>query len=236
MFSQNISRNSLILAVFALVTAALIAFTQKSTEPYIESNKQKALEKALFELIPVQAHDNDMLDDKLLLPKGELANRKARYAYFAFKKQKPRAIVLPATAPDGYGGEILLIIGIYFDGSIAGVRVVPPHNETPGLGDAIEIKKSDWILGFNNKSLSNPATDKWAVKKDGGVFDQMTGATITPRAVVNAVYESLLYFEQNQQQLLRQLHQNKESFINPKLTEPLIPAPSNSPKQQIEKP
>lgn len=205
MFSQSISKNSLILAFFAFITAAVIVITQNSTEDLIDANKQKALEKALFELIPVSTHNNQMLEDKILLEKGTLSNRKARFAYFAFKDGKAVAVVLPATAPDGYGGEIQLIIGIYFNGELAGVRVVPPHNETPGLGDAIETKKSNWILNFNQKSLVNPLPELWSVKKDGGAFDQMTGATITPRAVVSAVYKSLVYFDQNKNALLARL-------------------------------
>jgi electron transport complex protein RnfG len=211
MFSKSISKNSMILAVFALVTAALIAFTQKATEERIENNIQAALEKSLFELIPENTHDNEMLNDKVLLPKKILSNRKARFAYFAFENEEAKAIVLPATAPDGYGGEIKLIIGIFFNGELAGVRLVPPHNETPGLGDGIEIKKSDWMLGFNGKSLQNTNKQQWAVKKDGGVFDQMTGATITPRAVVNAVHKSLLYFKENKDDLLKQLNSQKDS-------------------------
>jgi len=213
MLEKSISKNSLILATFAFITAALIAFTQLSTESAIEKNKQKALEKALYELIPKAQHDNQMLDDKLLLPAGTLSNRKARYAYFAFKNQEAHALILPSSAPDGYGGEIQIIVGIYFSGELAGVRIVPPHNETPGLGDGIEVKKSPWMLAFNGKSLQNPEADKWAVKKDGGDFDQMTGATITPRAVINAVYKSLIYFEQNKEYLLAQLQasQNQPS-------------------------
>lgn len=213
MLKQSISKNSLILAAFSFITAALIALTQMGTENAIEENKQKALEKALFELIPKEQHDNQMLKDKLLLPMGTLSNRKERYAYFAFKNNEPRAAVLPATAPDGYGGEIQLIVGIYFNGDVAGVRIVPPHPETPGLGDGIEIKKSSWILSFNGKSLQNPEAGKWAVKKDGGDFDQFTGATITPRAVVNAVYKTLIYFEQNKENLLEKLQVSQNEFI-----------------------
>jgi len=205
MFYQSISKNSLILSIFALLTAALIAFTQLSTKSFVDKNIQHALEKALFELIPAATHDNEMLEDKILLPQGILSNRKKRFAYFAFKNKQPLAIVLPATAPDGYGGEIQLIVGIYFNGEIAGVRVVPPHNETPGLGDAIETKKSNWILNFNHKSLSNTPEKNWQVKKDGGDFEQMTGATITPRTIVKAVYKSLIYFDENKEQLLTSL-------------------------------
>lgn len=213
MLEKSISKNSIILATFAFITAALIAITQMSTEKAIERNKQKALEKALYELISKEQHDNQLLDDKLLLAAGTLSNRKARYAYFAFKDAEPYALILPASAPDGYGGEIQLIVGIYFNGKLAGVRIVPPHNETPGLGDGIEVKKSPWMLSFNGKSLQNPQPEKWAVKKDGGDFDQMTGATITPRAVINAVYKTLIYFEQNQANLLAQLYASQNQHL-----------------------
>ena len=111
--------------------------------------------------------------------------------------QKPIAAIVPAVAPDGYSGDIKMIIGINANGSIAGVRVLS-HNETPGLGDKVDLKKSDWVLSFNQKSLNNPTTEAWAVKKDGGEFDSFTGATITPRAVVNQVKRALQYFEETQ--------------------------------------
>jgi len=106
---------------------------------------------------------------------------------------EPVALVIEALAPDGYSGTIRLLVGINIDGSLGGVRVVA-HRETPGLGDAIEEERSDWILGFTGKSLQDPPLQKWAVKKDGGAFDQLTGATITPRAVVKAVRQALLYY------------------------------------------
>jgi electron transport complex protein RnfG len=104
------------------------------------------------------------------------------------------------TAPDGYNGDIRLLAGIDAGGTVLGVRVVS-HRETPGLGDPIEVDKSDWILGFANKSLRNPETGGWAVKRDGGQFDQFTGATISPRAVVRTIHNTLLYFETNRQML-----------------------------------
>jgi electron transport complex protein RnfG len=111
------------------------------------------------------------------------------------------AAIIPAITQDGYSGAISMIIGINFDGTVAGVRVVE-HRETPGLGDKIDLKKSDWILGFNGKSLLNPQQSDWKVKKEGGDFDQFTGATITPRAVVNQILKSLQYFENDRERLL----------------------------------
>ena len=111
-------------------------------------------------------------------------------------------MILPVVAPEGYSGRIDLLVGIYADGSVAGVRAVS-HRETPGLGDKVEIGKSQWVLEFNGKSLSMPVPENWAVKKDGGNFDQFTGATITPRAVVKAVYQSLEYFADHRSILLQ---------------------------------
>ncbi len=119
-------------------------------------------------------------------------------------------MVYSSIAPNGYNGPIQLLIGVYANGHLAGVRVVK-HRETPGLGDAVSITYSDWILGFNDKSLSNPEPGKWKVKRDGGIFDQFTGATITPRAVVNAVHNALLYFEKNQDTLFSKKPDNAET-------------------------
>jgi electron transport complex protein RnfG len=106
------------------------------------------------------------------------------------------AAIFNSVAPDGYNGKIHLLVGVYIDGRLAGVRVVK-HAETPGLGDAVEIRKSPWIDDFAGKSLTNPIQERWRVKRDGGDFDQFTGATITPRAVVAAVRNTLLYYQQN---------------------------------------
>ena len=143
-----------------------------------------------------------------------LGNRSASEAYLAWNNEEPAAVVFQVAALEGYGGTINLLVSIYFDGSVAGVRVVPPHPETPGLGDAIEIKKSDWILSFNLKSLTDPATEQWAVTKDGGVFDSFTGATITPRAVVKAVYQTLDFFDEAKYDLFAK-HSSAKTISGP---------------------
>ena len=112
-------------------------------------------------------------------------------------------LFFPVRAPDGYSGSIKSIVGVKTDGTIAGVRVIS-HAETPGLGDKIELKKSPWVLEFNDKSIDNTSAEQWAVKKDKGVFDQFTGATITPRAVINSIYLCLQYFQANKDKLLSQ--------------------------------
>jgi electron transport complex protein RnfG len=120
--------------------------------------------------------------------------------YRAYRNGRPVAVLGTPVAPDGYSGSIRLLIGLYADGTLAGVRVLA-HRETPGLGDFIEASRSDWILGFAGKSLHDPTASGWAVRKDGGVFDQFTGATITPRAVVKAVHRFLIYYEQQRERL-----------------------------------
>jgi len=202
MLGQSITRNSLLLGVFAVITTLLIAGTYLLTRDTITQERRKAEEKALLEIIPAQRHDNNMLDDTLTIEAGEgqLGLRQDKPAYIARKAGKAVAVILPVIAPDGYSGAIELIVGVNRDGTVAGVRALN-HRETPGLGDKVELAKSDWMLDFNGRSLDNPSTDSWAVKKDRGVFDQFTGATITPRAVVAATLRALQYAEDQREAL-----------------------------------
>ena len=197
---ESISRNSLLLGLFALVTAGLLAGTNESTKDRIQAAERKAAQKALLEIVPLDRHSNDLLVDTVAIPAEyweALGLDQGGDINIARDNGKAVAAIIPAVAPDGYSGEIKLIVGINQDGSVAGVRVLS-HNETPGLGDKIDLKKSPWVLGFNGRSLKDPGPDAWQVKKDGGEFDQLTGATITPRAVVNQVRRALDYFEAQQ--------------------------------------
>ncbi len=197
MMRYAITKNAVILSLFAISTAAALAITNELTIGKVECNKQAALMASLNEVMPHDRHDNDLLADRITVS-DPLLGRNGHHIYRARQDGEPNGAVLEATAPDGYGGNIALIVGVDMQGKVQGVRVVPPHNETPGLGDKIETKKSDWIYGFNGLSLGNPANAGWAVKKDGGQFDSFTGATITPRAVVGAVHRALQYFDANQ--------------------------------------
>tara|TARA_R110002072_G_scaffold84388_3_gene191291 strand:- start:6025 stop:6672 length:648 start_codon:yes stop_codon:yes gene_type:complete len=205
MLGQSITRNSLLLALFAVCTTALIASTYLLTKSDIAHQKRLAEEKALLEIIPRSRHDNSMLDDTILVgpetPGLELSEEKQ--IYIARQHGDVVAAIIPVLAPDGYTGEIELIVGVNADGTIAGVRALT-HRETPGLGDKVDVKKSDWILGFAGRSLENPTPDGWAVKKDKGVFDQFTGATITPRAVVAATLRALQFAQANRKLLFEQ--------------------------------
>ena len=131
-----------------------------------------------------------------------LGLKKGGNIHIARDNGQPVAAIIPTVTGDGYSGDISMIIGINFDGTIAGVRVVD-HHETPGLGDKVDLKESDWILSFNGKSLTNPTADRWKVRKEGGDFDQFTGATITPRAVISQLVNALEYFNRDSERLLQ---------------------------------
>lgn len=202
MLGQSITRNSVLLALFAVCTTLLITGTFLSTKDSIAAEKRRAEEKALLQIVPRERHDNSMLDDTITVgtEATALGLRETKTIYIARSNGQAITVILPVLAPDGYTGEIELIVGVNNDGSIAGVRTLS-HRETPGLGDKIDLKKSDWILSFDGRSLTNPPLSRWAVKKDKGVFDQFTGATITPRAVVSAVSRALQYAQANRDNL-----------------------------------
>ena len=202
MLGQSIKQNAIGLSIFAIVTAGIIAVTQTLTAEKIQYNIDAAKSKALYEILPPETHDNVLLNDTLAITHPSLiADEDEGEAFIARKDGKAIAVILPTIAPNGYTGKIHSIVGIFADGSIAGVRIIQ-HRETPGLGDKVELKKSPWVLSYNGKSLSNPSPDRWHVKKDGGDFDQFTGATITPRAVLNSVHAALEYFDAYRDTLL----------------------------------
>jgi len=203
MIGQSVTRNSIVLGLFAIITTGLVVATANLTKDKIAEEKQNALKRSLFEVMPKERVDNDLLTNTINLPAhGLLGTSQAQLAYVGEKQAQPAGIIMQVVAPEGYGGSINLLVGISSDGKLTGVRVIPPHFETPGLGDAIDVQKSDWIKSFNGKSLTNLDEKGWRVKKDGGQFDAFTGATITPRAVVDAVHKALLYFDQHQSELL----------------------------------
>lgn len=203
MLGQSISKNSFILAAFAIITAGALALTNLGTQDRIAAAERAAQQRALFEIIPLHDHDNDLLNDTIPVPESgweTLGAGSENKIYRARQGNEITALIVPATAHDGYSGDISMIVGVKRDGSIAGVRVLL-HKETPGLGDKIELKKHQWILSFNGKSLNIPVIEEWKVKKDGGVFDQFAGATITPRAIVGQVKRVLEFVAANQQSL-----------------------------------
>ena len=200
---KQVTTTAILLMLFAAIGAAIVGLTWDNTAEQIEKNHKRLLLQRLHTILPPQRYDNDLLQDKIPLPADSLLGLKQdAVAYVATLQGEPVGVVLPAVAPNGYSGSISLLVGIYADGTIAGVRITA-HRETPGLGDAIEASRSDWIYGFDGKSLLDPGKKKWKVKRDGGVFDQFTGATISPRAVVKAVYSALVYFNEHRDELFR---------------------------------
>ena len=191
-----------VLGGFALAAAVLLGFADLATRSVIELRLQEDLKANLEQVIPADRYDNDLLSDTVTLPSAD-ANIGASetLVYLAKQQGQVSAVSFKLIAPDGYAGPISLVMGIDRKGEILGVRVIA-HVETPGLGDKIEISKSKWVLSFDGKSLDNLTVEEWAVKKDGGVFDQFAGATITPRKVVQAIRRGLEFYRAHQAELM----------------------------------
>ncbi|WP_019626547.1 electron transport complex subunit RsxG [Thioalkalivibrio sp. ALJT] len=211
---RNILIAMLLLAGFAGAGAGLVALVQEGTEARIAENRMQVNRNRIADLTGDLAYANDPVQDTVTLS-HELLGGHDLPAWFARDRDHAvMGIVFSAVAPDGYSGSIHLLIGVDRDGELLGVRV-SSHRETPGLGDAIEAERSDWIHGFAGRSLGDPPPDQWAVRHDGGVFDQFTGATITPRAVVGAVRRTLEYFDQHRDALLSDTPEDEPSPVEP---------------------
>jgi len=192
------------LLFFAVIGTAILAITYQLThEPIARSEEMEKL-KLVSQIAPAEIYDNDIIKDSAELAADKLlGNDDTSVAYIGRLKGEPSIAVLQVIASDGYSGKIRLIVSVRSDGRIGGVRVIS-HKETPGLGDYIEIAKNKWITVFNGTSLDSIKDSGWKVKKDGGSFDYMAGATITPRAVVKAVHKALQYFAQHREELFKQ--------------------------------
>lgn len=221
---QNALRTSLVLFIFAVIGTAMMAYTYKATAPIIERSAQAEKLALINQVLPRNLYDNNLLSSYRELPADDLlGTRKPSGVWLASKAGQPAGVVLEAIAPEGYSGNIALLIGIDAQGLVTGVRVTH-HKETPGLGDYIELAKSPWILQFGGKALPENGNDAWKVKKDGGQFDSRAGATITPRAIVKAVREALKYFAAHRQELLE-----------PEIPDPKIPGPERLPPPTVIK-
>ncbi len=209
--AKNSLRTALALIAFTVLGTGLLAYTFDITKENIAKSEEQAKLALIKQTLPNALFDNAIVNDVTMLPPTpELGTTKPTAAYRARLNGAPAALVLEAIAPDGYSGKITLLIAIRANGELAGVRVIS-HKETPGLGDYIEAAKSDWIKQFDHASLVQPDSRAWKVKKDGGRFDYMTGATITPRAVVKAVHKALRYYEQYGSEIYAQPMLPKES-------------------------
>ncbi|SJL82745.1 electron transport complex subunit RsxG [Vibrio palustris] len=201
-----IRKNGTILAIFACASTGVVALTNYLTQDKIQEQEQAQLLSILNQVVPKALHDNVLSNTCAMIRDPQLGTNQAMPAYFGTKNGDYSAIAIEAIAPDGYNGAIKIIVGINKQGVITGTRVLS-QNETPGLGDKIDIRVSDWILGFTGKTVTKKNYDTWKVRKDGGQFDQFTGATITPRAVVKAVRNTALFVEKNHAKLFAQAHQ-----------------------------
>lgn len=190
------------LLFFATLATVVLASTYFLTRDSIAKSIENEKFKLIAEVVPPSLFDNAIVQDTIEVPASKLLGTSdTTVAYRARIQGEATAVVLQPVAPDGYSGKIFLIVAIRSNGEVSGVRVVA-HKETPGLGDYIELPKSPWIKGFDGQSHAKRNDAAWKVKKDGGQFDYVAGATITPRAIVKAVHKSLLYFEQNRDKLL----------------------------------
>jgi electron transport complex protein RnfG len=196
MIISSMVKNGAILCGFALLTTGLVATINTLTADKIAEQEQLQLTNQLQEVLPHFKYSNKLSQDCVIISDPLLGPYDNQVIYRARKDNEPVALVIRHVTPSGYSGDINLLSAVYRDGTVAGVRVTK-HEETPGLGDKVEVKKSDWITTFNTKTVQSESDDRWAVKKDGGQFDQFTGATITPRAVVGSVKNAVLYAQDN---------------------------------------
>ncbi len=194
----------LMVGLVAAGAALLVTTSHELSHERIAENQRLRLQRHLHTVLPAALHDNDLSATRLqVVDRERLGTTSPTDVYVAILHGEAVAAVINSVAPDGYNAPIHLLVGILADGTISGVHVLE-HRETPGLGDPIEAEKSDWIRQFEATSLTNPAGADWAVARDGGAFDGLTGATVTPRAVIRAVHNTLLYFEQHRDTIFAQ--------------------------------
>ncbi len=191
-YRQRTGYHGILVGGTALMASALLVIGNISTKDVIELRHAEDVQQMLGEVIPVTLYDNNLIADKFDFEGKEI--------FQARKENKVSAVAFQVAEP-GYSGMITLIMAVNYEGKILGVRVVS-HTETPGLGDKMETTRSDWIYSFNGMSLTENNSNLWAVKKDGGQFDQFTGATITPRSITKAVKDGMYFFNQHKQRLM----------------------------------
>lgn len=196
---KTILKTISIISLLGLIFAISLSITFEKSNPIIEQNKIEFKTKLLNEVLDGLDYDNDLIGTYIRIKPNELLkNKNEKYAYLAKKNNILQAVLIESIAPDGYSGEINILTAIRSDGEIIGTRIID-HKETPGLGDYIDQKKSSWISNFNGMSLSNRTDPDWRVKKDQGTFDYKAGATITPRAVIKSVKNTLLFYKKNRE-------------------------------------
>jgi electron transport complex protein RnfG len=199
-YRKRIGYHATLLGAMGLFASATLVIGNIATEKDISLRIKEDMQVSLEQAIPPSNYDNDLFEDTIMInPEPSLPQSEKIKIYRARMKTKIVAVAYKSTAI-GYSGPIEIIMGIDKNGTLLGVRIIS-HSETPGLGDKVEVRKDNWITKFTGLGFSNTADEKWKVKKDGGQFDQFTGATITPRSVVKAIHGGLLFFEKNKETL-----------------------------------
>jgi electron transport complex protein RnfG len=203
MSASSILRTGLTLAVIGAVCTTLVAATYQATRDRIAANDKALLEQSLAPALSGIFFDSGVTESRLVLqPPHDLPGNDPAVIYRVFAEEEPVAALFAVTARDGFSGPIRVLVGIEHDGTVTGVRILQ-HRETPGLGDKIESTRSEWVFQFDGRSLGDPLVEGWAIRSDGGEFDQLTGASITPRAVIKAIRDTLLYFGANRDEIFR---------------------------------
>ena len=188
------ARIGLVIIASAAVLAAIVSLVAGTTKQRIERNEQAWLQQRLDALIAPPLHDNDLLMDRIVVTSPDMLGIAAPVTIFRARlRGQPVAAVIYTVAPDGYQGPIEMLVAIAVDGTLLGVQIVR-HRETQGLGDQFENRRAGWLRNFKGLSLKNPPQQRWSVRKDGGDFDEFTGATITPRAIVRATRRALEFY------------------------------------------
>jgi len=197
----SVARSTLSLGIIAAICTAMVAATWLLTRDRIAANEQAWLERSLAPALGGLAFEGTISMSRLDIPPPHgLPGAEAAIVYRVYDGGRPRAALLTVTARDGYAGPIRLLLGVTVDGRVTGLRILR-HRETPGLGDRIDQAKSDWVLQFAGHALGDPPLERWAIRSDGGAFDQLSGASVTPRAVIGAVRQTLVYFDAHRDEL-----------------------------------
>jgi len=204
MTTRPIAKTGLTLAMIAAICTALVAISYHATRDRIAANDKALLEQSLQPALSGVFYDSGVSESRLVIPPpNDLPGSDAAIIYRVYTEGEPAAALFVVTARDGFSGPIRILVGVGIDGTVTGVRILQ-HRETPGLGDRIESARSNWVYQFDGRSLGDPPASGWAIRADDGEFDQLTGASITPRAVIKAIRDTLIYFDAHRDEVFKE--------------------------------
>jgi electron transport complex protein RnfG len=199
--ANAVLKSGVTLAAIAAICTSLVATTYHFTADRIAANDKALLEQSLHPALSDIFYDSGVSESLLVLPPPhDLPGSEEALIYRVYANKEPVAALFVVTARDGFSGPIRILLGVDIDGAVTGIRILR-HRETPGLGDKIVVSRSDWVHQFAARSLGDPEVTDWAIRRDGGQFDQLTGASITPRAVIKAMRDTLVYFETHKDEI-----------------------------------